>query len=69
MEILDEELLLKTVEGLRKGLNNPNLDYFDFKKFEFILQYEFLYEEWFVANIFGKSSARVNRGKFIKKLA
>ena len=69
MEILDEQLLLKTVEGLRKDLSNPSLSYFDFKQFEFVLQYEFLYEEWFVANIFGKSNARVDRRKFIKKLA
>lgn len=50
-------------------MDNPNLDYYNFKQFDFQLPYEFLYEEWFVANIFGASNARVDRKKFIKKLA
>ena len=66
MEILDEQLLLKTVEGLGRDLSNPNLKYFDFKQFEFILPYEFLYEEWFFANIFGKSTA-VNLSKNLQR--
>ena len=69
MEILDEKMLLSTVDGLAKDLRNPGLKYYDFNQFEYKLPYEFLYEEWFVANIFGKSSAKIDRRKFIKKLA
>lgn len=50
-------------------MQNPDLKYYDFKQFEFILPYELLYEEWFVTTVFGDSNAKVDRKKLIKKLA
>jgi hypothetical protein len=60
---------LDTIPGLRAEMEDPGLKYYDFKQFEFILPYEMLYEEWFVLNVFGDSDAKINKKKFIKKLA
>jgi hypothetical protein len=69
MEILDQKLLMSTIPGLKGDLFNPKLGYYDFKKFEHQLPYEFLYEEWFVATIFGSSNCKVNKRKFVKRLS
>ena len=50
-------------------MSNPNLDYYDFTKFEFKLSYDELFDDWFVMNIFGEANVKIHRSKFVRKLA
>ena len=48
MEILDQNELMSKIPNFKADLRNPDLKYYDFKQYEYILPYELLYEEWFV---------------------
>ena len=54
---------------MKKQLSDTRMTFFDFTNFQYRINYEDLYEDWFIDVVFGHASAKLFRDQFIKKLS
>lgn len=67
--ICDEAMMIEANPQLKKQLNDKSMTFFDFTNFQYRINYEDLYEDWFIDVVFGQASAKLFREQFIKKLS